>query len=63
MWRVDLEVDGLSVDTLVGARHAGGLVLDLALNIAKVCELAAGNVVKLGPLVASRGMRRFVGVG
>jgi hypothetical protein len=63
MRRVDLEIDGLSVDTLVCASNTRGLVLDLALDITEVCELPARDMVKLSPFGASRSMRRFVRVG
>jgi hypothetical protein len=46
---VDLEVDGLPVDALVGASNPGRLVLDLTLDVGKVCEFPVGDVVELGP--------------
>lgn len=52
--RVDLEVDGLAGDSLVVTGHARGLILDLALDIAKVGETTVGDVVELGPLAWSR---------
>lgn len=54
MGRVDLEVDGLSVNTLVGSGNSGGLVLNLALDVGEVVEASVGNVVELSPLGASR---------
>lgn len=64
MRRVNLEVDGLSVDSLVTASDASRLVLDLTLHIAKVCVAAADNVMKLGPLGrAGLGRVAIVGIG
>lgn len=63
MWRVDLEVNGLSVDAFVVARHSCRLVFDLALYIRKVIEAAVRNMVKLGPFRPSGNVGRFVGVG
>lgn len=50
MRRVDLEVDRLSVDTLVVAGNSGCLVLNFALDIAKIVEPPVGDVVELCPL-------------
>ena len=50
MRRVDLEVDRLSVDALVVTGNSGCLVLNLALDIAKIVEPAVGYVVELCPL-------------
>lgn len=62
--RVDLEIDGLAVDALVASGDAGSLVLDFALDIAKVREAATGNMVKLCPLIrTSRGCVAIGSVG
>jgi hypothetical protein len=50
MRRVDLEVDGLSVDALVVTGNTGRLVLNLALDVAKVVEPPVGDMVELCPL-------------
>lgn len=49
IWRVDFEIDGLSVDALVRSCHTRGLVLDLTLDIGEVCELSAGDMVEFCP--------------
>lgn len=54
MWGVDLEVYGLASDALVVAGHSGGLILDLALDVAKVGVASVGDVVELGPFAGSR---------
>lgn len=54
MWRIDLEVDGLASDALVVAGHSGGLILDLALDVAKVGVAPVGDVVELAPFARSR---------
>lgn len=64
MGRVDLQVYGLTGDALVVARDARSLVLDLALDIAKVGETPVGDVVELCPLARSRhGLAPVRGVG
>ena len=50
MRRVDLEVNRLSVDTLVGASNSRCLILDFSLDITKICEPPAGDMVELCPL-------------
>lgn len=49
MWRVYLQVDGLSVDTLVVPGNPRRLVLDLAFHILEVCELAPWDVMEFSP--------------
>lgn len=51
MWRIDLEVYGLSVDSLVRARYSVGLVLNLALDLLKIVESAAWHMIELSPLL------------
>lgn len=51
MGRVDLQVDGLAVDALVVSSDSSSLVLNLSLDLAKVVEATARNVVELSPLV------------
>ena len=51
--RKNLEVDGLAVYALVGARHSCGLILDLTLDVFKVCEAPVWDVMELGPLIPS----------
>lgn len=50
MRRVDFQVDGLTVDTLVATGDPGGLVFDFALDIREVCEFSARDVDELCPL-------------
>ena len=54
MWRIDLEVDGLASDSLVVAGHSCGLILDLALDVAKVGVAPIGDVVELAPFTRAR---------
>lgn len=54
MWGIDLEVDGLASDALVVAGHSGGLILDLALDVAKVGVAPVGDVVELAPFARAR---------
>lgn len=49
--RVDLKVDGLSVDAFVAACYSRRLVLNLPLHFAEVVEAAAHHMVELGPLI------------
>lgn len=51
MGRVDLQVDGLAVDALVVSSDSSSLVLNLSLDLAKVVEATARNVVELSTLV------------
>ena len=51
MWRVDLQVDGLSVDALVAARYATGLALNLPLDILKVIPFPMRLMVEFCPLI------------
>lgn len=54
---VDLEVYGLAVDALVGAGDSRRLVFNFPLDVGKVCEAAARDVMELCPLRSSRGGR------
>lgn len=54
MWRVDLEVDGLSVDALVVAGNPGRLVFDLPLDVREVVEASSRDMMELGPLTLAR---------
>lgn len=54
MWGIDLEVDGLTSDALVVAGHSGGLIFDLALDVAKVGVAPVGDVVELAPFARAR---------
>lgn len=65
---VYLEVYGLARDALVVAGNSSGLVLDLALDVAKVGKAPVGDMVELGPFagpcdiwVPLRGMRSILG--
>lgn len=49
MWRVYLQVDGLSVDTLVVPGNPRRLVLDFAFHILEVCKLAPWDVMEFSP--------------
>jgi hypothetical protein len=48
---VDLQVDRLSVDTLVVSCYPRGFVLDLAFDVGEVVEALAGDVEKLSPFL------------
>lgn len=49
MGRVYLQVYRLPVDTLVVARNARRLTLDLPFNVAEIGELSVRDVVEFGP--------------
>lgn len=49
MWRVDFEIDGLSVDALVVTSYSGCLILNLSFYVLEIREPTIGNVVKLCP--------------
>jgi len=49
MWRVYLEIDGLTVDPLVGSCYSRRLILDFPLDILEVCELAPRDMMELCP--------------
>lgn len=49
MWRVNLQVDGLSVDTLVVPGNPRRLILNLAFHILEVGELASWNMMEFSP--------------
>jgi len=51
--RKNLEVDGLAVYALIGACHSCGLILDLALDVFKICEAPVWDVMELGPFIPS----------
>jgi hypothetical protein len=61
VWRIDLEVDGLAGDALVVAGDSGGLILDLALDVAKVGVAPVGDVVELAPFARARDIRVVLG--
>lgn len=50
---INLEIDGLSVDTLVDASDSSRLVFNLALHIGKVVKLSVGDVMKFCPFRAA----------
>jgi hypothetical protein len=60
MGRVDLEVDRLPIDALVVSSYSCSFVFDLSLDILKVCEPPAHQVVKLCPFLLSSYTRRRV---
>lgn len=60
MGRVDLQVDGLTVDTLVVSSNSGRLVLNLSLDLTKIVEAAARDMVELSPLVLASDRGRSV---
>lgn len=62
MGRVDLQVNGLSVDAFVAARHTACFVLYLPLDVRKVCEAPIGNVVEFGPFGPSSSVWGLVGI-
>lgn len=59
---VDLEVDGLTVDALVGTRHPRCLVLDLSLDVGEISEPPVGDMVEFGPFSPSSGSLRPIGI-
>lgn len=46
---VDLQVDGLTVDALVATSYPRCFVLDLTLDVRKVCESSIRDVDELSP--------------
>jgi hypothetical protein len=60
---INLEIYRLSVDTLVAASDSGCLVLDLTLDLAKICESPSLNMMKLCPLGSPSLLRISVGGG
>ena len=58
MWRVDLQVDGLSIDALVVSRDACRLILNLPFDVGKVVESSTGDMMKLCPFPLSGHARR-----
>jgi hypothetical protein len=61
--RIDLEVDGLSVNTLVVTGNPGCLILNLALDVAKVVEPPVGDMVELCPLGTASSARGSIRIG
>jgi hypothetical protein len=53
MRRIDLQVDGLSVDALVASRYSRCFCLDLVSDLAEVIPSPARNMMELGPLLLS----------
>lgn len=51
MGRVDLQIDGLTVDTLVVSSNSGRLVLNLSLDLTEIVEATARDVVELSPFI------------
>jgi hypothetical protein len=49
VWRVDLEVDGLSIDALVASCYPRRLVLNLTLDLREVVELPSWDVMEFRP--------------
>lgn len=60
MRRVDLEIDGLAVDTLVVASNSSRLVLNLPLDLTEVIEATTGDVVELSPFILTSNRGRGV---
>jgi hypothetical protein len=60
MGRVDLQIDGLTVDTLVISSDSGRLVLNLPLDLAKIVEATARDMVELSPLILASDRGRSV---
>ena len=58
MWRVDLQVDGLSIDALIVPCDACRLVLNLPFDVGEVVEPSTRDVMKLCPLSLSGHARR-----
>jgi len=51
MRRVNLEIDGLPIDALVVSSYSCSLILNLPLDVLKVCEPPSHQVVELGPFL------------
>ena len=51
MGREDLEIDRLSIDTLIASCDPCRLRFDLLLHLSKVVKLASGEVVEFSPFV------------
>lgn len=49
MRRVNLQVDGWSIDSLIVSCYSRCFVLNFPLHILKLCKSPIGNVMKLGP--------------
>lgn len=62
MRRVDLEVNGLSVNALVGSCDPSRLILDFSLDIREVIEATVRDVMKFGPFRAAGSCRGGVGI-
>lgn len=60
MGRVDLKVDGLTIDALVVSSNSGRLVLNLPLDLTEIVEATTGNVVELSPFVLTSNRGRGV---
>ena len=60
MRRVNLKIDRLTIDAFVAASYPRGLVLDFSLDIGKIREPSARDMMELSPLRASSGSRRSV---
>lgn len=65
MWRVNLQVNGLPVDSLIVARNTSRLGLNFAADLIKVVESLAGKMQELAELGllcnCLRGMRSRLG--
>ena len=53
MWGVDLEVDGLPVDTLVVSCNSGCLIFDFSLYLGEIIESPSGYVQEFTPFLLS----------
>jgi len=49
MWREYLQIDGLSVDTLVDTRYPRRLRFNFVFHLRKVVPFSAWNMMELGP--------------
>jgi len=62
MWREYLQIDGLSVDTLVDTRYPRGLRFNFVFHLRKVIPFSTWNMMELGPFsltcYAGRSMRK-----
>lgn len=62
MRRVNLEIDGLPVDTLVAASDSSRFILNFSLDIGKVSEATVWNMVVLGPFGSTSSSGGPVGI-
>lgn len=58
MWRIDLEIDGLSIDAFVISCYPGGFCFDLPFNLGEIIKPPPRDVVKFCPFLLASDARR-----